>query len=86
MFSADDIQARLRQQPFGPLRIVTTTGATYDVHHPELVLVGRRFLMVGLPSAENPTQAEQVTRVSLLQVTELQDLPQPQSASGNGEG
>jgi hypothetical protein len=84
MFSADDIQARLRQQPFGPLRIVTSTGQTYDVRHPELVIVGRRFLMIGLPSADNPSQAEQITRVSLLHVTEVQDLPTPNPAAGDG--
>ncbi len=84
MFSADDIQARLREQPFGPLRIVTSTGQTYDVYHPDLVLVARRFLVIGLPSAENASQAEQVTRVSLLHVTELQDLPAPTPAPGDG--
>ncbi len=75
MFSPDDIQARLRQQPFVPLRIVTTTGQTYDIPHPELVVVGRRYVFVGLPSKENPTQAEQVTHIALIHVTELQNLP-----------
>lgn len=84
MFSADNIQARLRRQPFEPVRIVTTTGATYDIHHPDLVLVGRRFLVIGLPSAQNPSQAEQVTQVSLLHITELQDLPVSKPVSGDG--
>jgi hypothetical protein len=75
MFSPDDIQARLRQQPFIPLRIVTTTGRAYDIPHPELVMVGRHFVIVGLPSKENPTQVEQVTQVALIHVTELQNLP-----------
>jgi hypothetical protein len=82
MFSADDIQARLREKPFTPLRIVTTTGQAYDVYHPDLVLVGRRFLVIGLPSAENPAQADQVTRVSVLHVTELRDLPSPAPPPG----
>jgi hypothetical protein len=84
MFTAVDIQARLRAQPFGPLQIVTSTGQTYDVYHPDLVLVGQRFLVIGLPSDENPSVAEQVTRVSLLHVTELQDLPMPNSTSSDG--
>jgi hypothetical protein len=82
MFSADDIQARLREKPFTPLRIVTTTGQAYDVYHPDLVLVGRRFLVIGLPSAENPAQADQVTGVSVLHVTELRDLPSPAPPPG----
>ena len=75
MFSPDDIQSRLRERPFPPLRIVTTTNQTFDVYHPDLVLVARRFLIVGLPSTENPSQADQVTRVALVHVAELRDLP-----------
>jgi len=75
MFSPDDIQARLRQRPFVPLRIVTTTGQTYDIHNPELMMVGRHYLIVGMPSKENPTQLEQDTRVAIIHVVEIQDLP-----------
>jgi len=74
VFSPDDIQARIKQQPFVPIRLVTTTGQTYDIHHPELVMVARRFIYVGLPSKENPIQAEQVTQVALIHITELQNL------------
>ena len=83
MFSADEIQTRLRDRPFAPVRIVTTTNQTYDIYHPDLVLVTRRFLMIGLPSAENPTLAEQVTRVAVLHIAELRDLPAP-AAPPNG--
>lgn len=82
-FTADDVQSRLRQQPFIPVRIVTTPGQTYDIYHPDLVLVGRRFLIIGIPSSDNPSQAEQVTRVALVHVAELRDLPAPVSL-GNG--
>jgi hypothetical protein len=77
IFTPDDVQARLRERPFTPVRIVTTTGQTFDVHHPDLVLVARGFLIVGLPSSENPSQADQVTRVALVHVAELRDLPNP---------
>ena len=77
MFTADDIQARLRDRPFTPVRFVVSTGQTYDVYHPDLVLVARRFLIIGLPSTDNPIQAEQVTRVGILHVTEMRDLPSP---------
>lgn len=83
MFTADDIRARLKGHPFTPTRIVTTTGQTYDVYHPDLVLVGRQFLIIGTPSQENPSHAEQATRVALLHITEMQDLPSP-AQPGNG--
>lgn len=84
IFTPDDVQARLRDRPFLPVRIVTTTGETYDIRHPDLVLVGRRFLIVGMPSIENVSQAEQVTRVPLVHITELRDLPSSTPPSSNG--
>jgi hypothetical protein len=75
MFTAADIQARLRQRPFTPIRFVTTTGQIYDIPHPDLVMVGRRFVVVGTPSVEDPSQAEQVNRVTMIHLTEIQDLP-----------
>ena len=85
MFTADDIQARVRQRPFAPMRLVTTTGESYDIYHPDLIMVGRRSVIIGTASAENPSQFEQVTRVAILHVTELRDLPIPaQSTGGDG--
>lgn len=84
MCTAEDIQARVRGRPFIPVRIVTTTGETYDIHHPDLVMTGRRFIMIGMPGADNPSVAEQVTRVATVHVSELRDLPNPsQPANGS---
>jgi hypothetical protein len=84
MFSADDIKARLRERPFTPVRFVTTSGETYDVDHPDLVFVARRFLIIGVPGAEDPTLAEQVTRVGILHITEMRDLSRPAPPPANG--
>jgi hypothetical protein len=83
IFTPDDIQTRLRERPFSGVRIVTTTGEKYDIHYPNLVLVARQFLVVGTPSAENSTQADQVTRIALFHVVELRDLPST-APPGNG--
>lgn len=80
--TAEDVQSRLRTQPFVPLRVVTTTGQNYDVPHPDLVFVARRFLEVGTPDRRNPTVADMVTRVALVHVAELQDLPVPAAPAG----
>ena len=85
MFTPDFIQARVRQHPFVPMRLVTTSGQSYDIYHPDLIMVGRRDLIIGTASAKHPTQYEQVTRVAILHVTELRDLPIPsQPTSGDG--
>ena len=77
MFSSDDIQRRLRQSPFLPVRIIISSGQTFDILHPDpdLVLVGRRDITIGMASTENPTQYEQTTRVPIMHVTALEDLP-----------
>jgi hypothetical protein len=75
IFTPDLVKARLRDQPFNPVQIVTTTGQTYDVRHPDLVWVTEEYLMVGLPSVKNPTfPGGLATRVALAHVTELRDL------------
>jgi hypothetical protein len=81
MFTSDDIQARLHEQPFVPFRIVTSAGQTFDIPHPDLVMVGRRALVVGTASAENPAQFDLTTRVAIMHVTALEDLPVPQPAN-----
>ena len=75
MLTSSDVQSRLREIPFTPFRIVTSAETSHDVYHPDMVIVGRRFLIVGTPSTEEPSQAELVTRVSVLHIAELQDVP-----------
>ena len=82
IFTPHSVKARLREQPFKPVQIVTTSGQTYDIHHPDLVLVTEESLMVGLPSAKYPhIGSGLVTRVALAHVTELRDLPSAAPAS-----
>jgi hypothetical protein len=81
MFSPEDIQARLRQSPFMPVRIIISSGQTFDVFHPDLVLVGRRDMIIGMASKKNPTTYEQTTRVPLMHITALEDLPATSSSS-----
>lgn len=85
MLTADDIHARVREQPFVPLRIVTSSGQTFDIYHPDLIMVGRRALILGTASTENPAHFDLVTRVSILHVSALEDLPRPTGTTGNGQ-
>ncbi len=82
MFRPEDIQARLREKPFRPLRLVVSEGLRYDVYHPELVLVGQRDLMIGLPGVDNSAIYERDVRIALVHLVGLEDLPVP--TAGNG--
>ena len=85
MFTADDIHKRIKSQPFVPVRIMTSGGQSFDVLHPDLIMVGRRFVEIGTASAENPLTFDNVTRVAVLHVTALEDLTMPTPPGGNGK-
>jgi hypothetical protein len=85
VFSAEDIQARLRERRFRPLRIVAGEGLRFDIYHPDLVFVGRRDLMIGFPGPDNPTVYDRVTRVALVHIVALEELPAPTPPPGNGQ-
>lgn len=77
MFSAEDIQARLRIKPFKPFRIIASEGQRFDVHHPDLVMVGRRDLTIGFPDPANPTVYDRQTQIALVHVVALDNIPVP---------
>ncbi len=58
----------LTQQPFQPFRLVMSSGQTYDVRHPEMAMLTRTSLLVGIEETEEHVAAEfQVS--ALLHVT-----------------
>ncbi len=50
---AEQVRSHLRKQPFVPIRIFLSDGATYDVRHPEMALVSRVEVVVGLEPTED---------------------------------
>ena len=75
MFSARAIRERVRRQPFRPFRIVTSAGSTYEVRHPELVMVGRRELSIGQTKRdEEEPYYEDVGRVAIMHIVAIEDL------------
>jgi hypothetical protein len=85
VFTADNIEARVRGRIFVPLRIVTSSGETYDVYHPNLIMVGRREVVIGRPASGSSTHYEQLTRIAIMHITALEDLPMGAPPSGNGQ-
>jgi hypothetical protein len=87
MFTPEEIQTRLRQRPFRPVRLIASEGLHYDIVHSDLVLVGRRDLTIGFATAENPAIYDRQVRVALVHVVALEDLPAatvPPNGAGNG--
>ena len=81
-FTPENIKDRLRGRAFTPFRLETTTNETYDIYHPDMVMVSIRFVMVGTPSTENPAYPDLFSRVSIMHITEMRDLPRLVTPSG----
>jgi len=86
MFTPNEMQQRVRKQPFVPLRIVTSSGESFDVFHPEMILIGQRDVQIGESSREDSIIYEQVNRVSIMHITAMKDLPARKRRNGDGPG
>jgi hypothetical protein len=66
-------QELLSQRPFKPFRLVMSSGQTYDVRHPEMALLTRTDILVGIDEADDGVPAE-FKICSLLHVTAIEPL------------
>ena len=86
MINSSDIDAKLKERPFVPFRVIMSSGQYYDLYHPDLVLVGKRHLFVGTASEVNPTMFDRSSLLSILHVAALEALPiESASAEKNGQ-
>jgi hypothetical protein len=65
----------LRTRPFVPLRIHLTDGQTCDIRHPDLVLVLRQRVDIGLQPDPATGVLERVAHCSLLHIGRVEELP-----------
>ncbi len=71
----EDVREFLRRRPFRPFRLTLTDGRTYDVMHPELAIVGRSWVEVGLARPGDPENiAERLISVSLLHIMQIEPM------------
>lgn len=68
------IRDALHTRPFEPFRLVMTDGASYDIYHPDLLMVGQNALIVGLASDPHSDLFERTIKVALLHVVRLEPL------------
>lgn len=78
-----ELHERARRHPFEPFRIILTTGATYDIRHPDLIMVGQHSAIIGLTNQANGTVYQRTIKVDLLHVVGIEELPvAPPSTNG----
>ncbi len=71
----EDIREFLKRQPFQPFRVTLTDGRSYDVLHPELALLGRSWVALGLARpGDSEVVADRLITVSLLHIMQIEPL------------
>ena len=63
----------LTQHPFKPFRLVMSSGKTYEVRHPEMAMLTRTEILVGVGEGEDGIPAE-FDICSLFRVTAVEPL------------
>lgn len=63
----------LSERPFLPFRLVMSSGQTYEVRHPEMAMLTRTDILVGIDEADDGIPTE-FKICSLLHVTAVEPL------------
>jgi len=71
----------LAQRPFRPFRLVMSSGQTYEVRHPEMAMLTRTDILVGVGETDDGVPAG-FRICSLLHVTSIEPL-RPASTGPN---
>jgi hypothetical protein len=82
----EELETIARRQPFEPFRVTLTTGATYDVRHPELIMVGRRSAIIGVNKKPDRTYYDNTIQVDLLHVVGVEGIPASSNSPNGPEG
>jgi hypothetical protein len=83
----EDIHQLLHKEPFQPFRLHLSNGRTYEVRHPELALVGRTTVFIGVPAADLSIPVYDVfDLVSLVHINNVEPIPKNAPPSTNGPG
>ncbi len=64
----------LAQRPFKPFRLVMSSGQTYEVRHPEMAMLTRSDILVGVGETDENVPAD-FRICALLHVTSIEPLP-----------
>jgi len=65
----------LARRPFQPVRIILSSGQAYEIRHPEMALLTRSDMLVGVNIADDGVPAE-FKILSLLHVTAIEPITQ----------
>lgn len=79
----EKLEELLRRRPFIPVRVYLSDGTTYDIRHPEMALLTRSTIDIGLTEQQGSTIADKVVYCSLLHIVRAEHLAEENSASNS---
>ena len=69
----EDILQLLRRRPFEPFRLHLSDGSSFEIGHPELAIVERSKVIVGVPGPEGPDgPVERTVFCALIHITRIE--------------
>jgi hypothetical protein len=80
---AEEFSQLLHKRPLAPLRIHMTDGNTYDIVHPEQVLVLKSRIDIGIGGDPKTGVLDRVENCSRLHVVRVEELTSPHSPERN---
>ncbi len=79
----EELRDMLKQQPFEPFRLVMTDGVSFEIRHPDLLMVGHRTATVGVTGHPDQVLYERTIKVDLLHVIRVEPV-KAGAAGANG--
>jgi len=80
-----DLLRWLRRRPFRPFRLLVSTGRTYDVLRPELMLVGSATITLELSDAQHlSAETRREVEIALHHIVQVEEVPLAPGPAANG--
>ena len=79
--SHEDLQEAVRRKPFVPIRLLVSTGITFDIRHPDQVAVERRAVLIGVTQEQNGIPIHRSLKIDLLHIVAIELLPTVESGT-----
>ena len=86
MVRPEDVREHIIKQPFQPFRIYMSDGATFDVRHQDMCLIGRSALYVVIPDAKQPWMYDRLAHCALTHITRIEPLNGRNGRGRRGRG
>ena len=70
----EDVREHLIKKPFEPFRLFLSDGAAFKVDHPDMCIVSRSTVYVGIPDPKLPGVALRVAHCAMIHITRIEPL------------